>query len=127
MHVMLGVMLFITYLLFVLAGWFVFSFYHNLGNRSKSDPCSYELVYLQSHILSFPKVLQIPPESPCISFTVGLPTRDVADTHEADTLGAYRQNLLTAGHNSYVPDFFVWNHLQKCVLHTSGRFTQCKI
>jgi hypothetical protein len=37
-----------------------------LGNRSKSDPCSYELFCLQSHILSFPKVLQIPPESPCI-------------------------------------------------------------
>src|SRR5215468_6014231 len=38
-----------------------------LGNRSKSDPCSYELFCLESHILSFPKVLQIPPESPCIS------------------------------------------------------------
>ena len=37
-----------------------------LGNRSKSDPCSYELFCLESHILSFPKVLQIPPESPCI-------------------------------------------------------------
>jgi len=34
------------------------------GNRSKSDPCSYELFCLESHILSFPKVLQIPPESP---------------------------------------------------------------
>ena len=32
-----------------------------LGNRSKSDPCS----CLESHILSFPKVLQIPPDSPC--------------------------------------------------------------
>jgi hypothetical protein len=42
------------------------SFYHNLGNRSKSDPCSYEIFYLESHILSFPKVLQIPPESSCI-------------------------------------------------------------
>ena len=38
-----------------------------LGNRSKSDPCSYELFCLESHILLFPKVLQIPPESPCIS------------------------------------------------------------
>ena len=38
-----------------------------LGNRSKSDPCSYELFCLESHILSFPKVLQIPPESPCVS------------------------------------------------------------
>jgi len=38
-----------------------------LGNRSKSEPCSYELFCLESHILSFPKVLQIPPESPCIS------------------------------------------------------------
>ena len=37
-----------------------------LGNRSKSDPCSYEIFCLESHILSFPKVLQIPPESPCI-------------------------------------------------------------
>ena len=37
-----------------------------LGNRSKSDPCSYELFCLESHILSFPKVLQIPPESPCV-------------------------------------------------------------
>ena len=37
-----------------------------LGNRSKSDPCSYVLFCLESHILSFPKVLQIPPESPCI-------------------------------------------------------------
>ena len=37
-----------------------------LGNRSKSDPCSYELFCLESHILSFPKVLQIPPESLCI-------------------------------------------------------------
>jgi len=37
-----------------------------LGNRSKSDPCSCELFRLESHILSFPKVLQIPPESPCI-------------------------------------------------------------
>jgi len=38
-----------------------------LGNRSNSDPCSYELFCLESHILSFPKVMQIPPESPCIS------------------------------------------------------------
>ena len=38
-----------------------------LGNRSKSDPCSYELFFcLESHIVSFPKVLQIPPESPCM-------------------------------------------------------------
>jgi len=37
-----------------------------LGNRSKSDPCSCELLWLESHILSFPKVLQIPPESPCM-------------------------------------------------------------
>src|SRR5215475_4964834 len=34
--------------------------------RSKSDPCSYELFCLESHILSFRKVLQIPPETPCI-------------------------------------------------------------
>ena len=40
-----------------------------LGNRSKSDPCPYELFCLESHILSFPKVLQIPPESPCISLS----------------------------------------------------------
>ena len=38
-----------------------------LGNRSKSDPCSYELYCLESHILSFSQVLQIPPESPCTS------------------------------------------------------------
>ena len=37
-----------------------------LGNRSKSDPCSYELICLESHILSFLKVVQIPSESPCI-------------------------------------------------------------
>ena len=37
-----------------------------LDNRSKSDTCSYELFCLESHILSFLKVLQIPPESPCI-------------------------------------------------------------
>jgi len=37
-----------------------------LGNLSKSDPCSCELFCLESHILSFPKVLQIPPESLCI-------------------------------------------------------------
>ena len=37
-----------------------------LGNRSKLDPCSYELFCLESYILSFPKVLQIPPESPCM-------------------------------------------------------------
>ena len=44
-----------------------------LRNRSKSDPCSYELFCLESHILSFPKVLKIPPESPCIC-TSGLTT-----------------------------------------------------
>ena len=38
-----------------------------LGNRSKSDPCLYELFCLESHILSFPKVLQIPPKSPCMT------------------------------------------------------------
>ena len=37
-----------------------------LRNRSKSDPCSYELFCLASLILSYPKVVQIPPESPCI-------------------------------------------------------------
>ena len=37
-----------------------------LGKRSKSDPGSYELFCLQSPILSFPKVLQISSESPCI-------------------------------------------------------------
>jgi hypothetical protein len=36
------------------------------GIRSKSDPCSYEPFRLESHILSFPKVMHIPPESPCI-------------------------------------------------------------
>ena len=35
-------------------------------NRSKSDPCSYELFCLESLILSFSKVMQIPPESPCM-------------------------------------------------------------
>ena len=43
-----------------------------LGNHSKSDPCSCELFCLESHILSFPKVLQIPPESPCIQFLQSL-------------------------------------------------------
>jgi len=45
-----------------------------LGNRSKSDPCSYELSCLESHILSFRKLLRIPPESPCMfccKMTVG--------------------------------------------------------
>ena len=37
-----------------------------LGNRSKSDPCSYELFCLESHILSFHKILQIPFESLCM-------------------------------------------------------------
>src|SRR5215510_6902815 len=32
-----------------------------LGNRSKSHPCRYEFFCLESHIRSFPKVLQIPP------------------------------------------------------------------
>ena len=36
------------------------------GNRSKSDPYLHELFCLESRILSFPKVLQIPPESPCM-------------------------------------------------------------
>ena len=40
-----------------------------LGNCSKSDPCSYELFCLELHILSFPKVLQIPSESPCMCVT----------------------------------------------------------
>ena len=43
-----------------------------LGNRSESDPCSYELFCLASHILSFPKVLQIPPELPCICILLHL-------------------------------------------------------
>ena len=38
-----------------------------LGKRSKSDSCSYELFCLESHIISFLKVFQIPPESPCIT------------------------------------------------------------
>ena len=42
-----------------------------LGNRSKSDPCSYKLFCLESHVLSFPKVLPIPPESPCIQGVTG--------------------------------------------------------
>jgi len=42
-----------------------------LGNRPKSDPCSYELLCSESHILSFPKVLQIPSESSCISTCFG--------------------------------------------------------
>ena len=45
-----------------------------LGNRSKSDPCSYELFCLESHILSFPKVLQIPPESPCMMRKIRIST-----------------------------------------------------
>src|SRR5215510_5075068 len=40
-----------------------------LGNRSKSDPYSYTLFCLESHILSFTKLLQIPPESAC-SYTM---------------------------------------------------------
>ena len=41
-----------------------------LGNRSKSDPYSYELFCFESHILSFPKVLQIAPESSCVCMYV---------------------------------------------------------
>jgi len=37
-----------------------------LGNRSKSDSCPYTLFCLETYILSFPKVLQISPESPCM-------------------------------------------------------------
>jgi hypothetical protein len=44
-----------------------------LANRSKSYPCSYEHFCLESHILSFPKVLQIPPESPCIRESAWIP------------------------------------------------------
>ena len=56
----------IYYVIAVRARRTVRIFFLHLGNRSKSDPCSYELFCLESHILSFPKVLQIPPESPCI-------------------------------------------------------------
>ena len=41
-----------------------------LGNRSKSDQCSYEPFCLESHILSLPKALQILPESPCITVII---------------------------------------------------------
>jgi len=41
-----------------------------LGNRSKSDPCLYELFCLESHILSFRKVLQFLRESPCMCRSV---------------------------------------------------------
>jgi len=37
-----------------------------LRNRSKSDPCSYQLFYLDSLIPSFPKVVRIPPETSCV-------------------------------------------------------------
>ena len=52
-----------------------------LGNRSKSDTCSYELFCLESHILSFPKVLQIPPESPCINRCSDLTTITAGSLH----------------------------------------------
>ena len=66
MHVILVVMFF-YYVIAVRARMMVCIFFSPyLGNRSKSGPCSYELLCLASHILSFPKVLQIPPESPCI-------------------------------------------------------------
>jgi len=35
-------------------------------NRLKSDTRLYELFCVESHILSFPEVSQIPPESPCM-------------------------------------------------------------
>ena len=58
----------IYYVIAVRAGMMVRIFFlPYLGNRSK---CSYELFCLESHILSFPKVLQIPPESPCIYMTL---------------------------------------------------------
>jgi len=67
MHVMLVVM-FCYYVIAVPARMMVRIFFSPyLGNRSKSDPCSYELLCLESHIVSFPKVLKIPPESLCIS------------------------------------------------------------
>jgi len=44
-----------------------------LGNRSKSDPCSYELFCLESHILSFLKILQFSPKSPCICRGIQIP------------------------------------------------------
>ena len=47
-----------------------------LGNCSKSDPCSYELLCLESHILSFPEVSQIPPESPCMYYRENYLTLD---------------------------------------------------
>jgi hypothetical protein len=72
----------------MLAGRSVSSFYRNLGNRSKSDPCSYELFCLESHILSFPKVLQIPPASPCI---LGLCLKMTGD--RADKFGNNTKNV----------------------------------
>ena len=64
-----------------------------LGNRSKSDPFSYELFCLESHILSFPKVLQIPPESLCTLYwqsTCHLRTK--CNVRESDILILFHQN-----------------------------------
>jgi len=47
---------------------------NTLGNDSMCDSkqrSSYELFCLESHILSFPKVLQIPPESPYMYLWLG--------------------------------------------------------
>jgi hypothetical protein len=79
MHVMLVVMLFITELLFVLAEWSVSSFYHISVTVQNRTNVHYELFCLESHILSFPKVLQIPPESPCIETEELFNSRDQGD------------------------------------------------
>jgi hypothetical protein len=51
MRVMLVVMLFITQLLFVLAGWSVSSFYHISVTAQNRTHVRYELFCLESHIL----------------------------------------------------------------------------
>jgi len=68
-----------------------------LGNRSKSDPCSFELFCLESHILSFRKVLQIPPESPCIYAVASTYVSNQSISEKYETFQSFKLNFLQAG------------------------------
>ena len=56
----------------MLAGWSVSSFYHISVTVQNRTHILMNFFCLESHILSFPKVLQIPPESLCMLPAVGL-------------------------------------------------------
>jgi hypothetical protein len=61
-----------------------------LGNRSKS---SYELFSLESHILSFPRVLQISPESPCMCMYIYVKLKQSLCGHITAPEGSRRLKL----------------------------------